>query len=392
MTAMIKPGALTSLLLTDSNATPTFNYKMRPEYNKIYKKDVTGWVGYDEKRTHFEEILITEIFECVEETDDQPKLIELGYMCPQGHVSQYYHGFLYRYHNDTKLIPIYDSNGWLAGIQAIIPANMKGFNSKNESIQLPPIETMPPVIPMFTNAGSPYFTITAYFKHPKLVCNPIAKVQAGKGLYIQTGKDPVINHKQIPMEAKDLDDNWKRADCLPSMGTHYFYNLTKNLACEQIYPVFLMYDNEGHLGAFGWTFQGEPLDGDISVVDWFKLTKETFYFAFDPTQLPSCMFTDGFQIFGLHIWLQPHNRSTMMICPTKTITKKPTVVDTSTRIYNPMVENGDPEMKGQSNQNNNIINADPGDSASVPKFNISLLCTIFILLRTLLQRFQFRIV
>ena len=38
-------------------------------------------------RTHVLEIsrnFVTENFKCVEETDDQPKLIELGYMCPRG--------------------------------------------------------------------------------------------------------------------------------------------------------------------------------------------------------------------------------------------------------------------------------------------------------------------
>lgn len=31
-----------------------------------------------------------------------------------------YHGFLYRLEDDSKLLPIYDLNGYLSGIQAIV--------------------------------------------------------------------------------------------------------------------------------------------------------------------------------------------------------------------------------------------------------------------------------
>lgn len=31
-----------------------------------------------------------------------------------------YHGFLYRLDDDSKLLPIYDLNGYLSGIQAIV--------------------------------------------------------------------------------------------------------------------------------------------------------------------------------------------------------------------------------------------------------------------------------
>ena len=49
------------------------------------------------------------------------------------------------------------------------------------------------------------------------------------------------------------------------------------MECERIHPFFLMYDNNGYLGAFGWTFQGQPLDGDSSIVDWFKLNSKTLF-------------------------------------------------------------------------------------------------------------------
>ena len=60
-------------------------------------------------------------------------------------------------------------------------------------------------------------------------------------------------------------------------GTHYFMNMSEHLPCEKIYPVFLLYDMEGNLGAFGWVFQGRP--GNFYSEDgmgWFHITPQTY--------------------------------------------------------------------------------------------------------------------
>lgn len=49
------------------------------------------------------------------------------------------------------------------------------------------------------------------------------------------------------------------------------------MQCERLYPVFLMYDSEGQLGAFGWSFQGQPYEGGKSIVSWYQINKDTFY-------------------------------------------------------------------------------------------------------------------
>ena len=60
-------------------------------------------------------------------------------------------------------------------------------------------------------------------------------------------------------------------------GTHYFMNMSGHLPCEKIYPVFLLYDMEGNLGAFGWVFQGRP-DNFYSEdgMGWFHITPQTY--------------------------------------------------------------------------------------------------------------------
>lgn len=60
-------------------------------------------------------------------------------------------------------------------------------------------------------------------------------------------------------------------------GVHYFKKLSREMPCELLYPVFLMYNQDGLLGAFGWLFQGSPhfyaYDDELS---WFRLTESTY--------------------------------------------------------------------------------------------------------------------
>jgi len=53
-------------------------------------------------------------------------------------------------------------------------------------------------------------------------------------------------------------------------------NVSRDMMCEKLYPLFLMYDDEGKLGAFGWTFQGNPIDITDGPVSWFRVTPTTY--------------------------------------------------------------------------------------------------------------------
>ena len=66
-----------------------------------------------------------------------------------------------------------------------------------------------------------FVSISAYFKHPRHLCSPtyLNNVPTGKGLFIQTGYDPIRHHEQIPLEEQNLSPLWKKALCLPTMGT-----------------------------------------------------------------------------------------------------------------------------------------------------------------------------
>lgn len=313
-----------------------------------------------------------------------------------------YHGFLYRLDDDSKLLPIYDLNGYLSGIQAIIPSDMKGYNSFNETIMLPPHEIMPPVLVGKSDIQT--YTITAYFKHPQLLCSPtyLSNVPTGKGLYIQTGYDPIKHHEQIPLEAKNLSSLWKKALCLTTMGTHYFYNVSRDMQCERLYPVFLMYDSEGQLAAFGWSFQGEPYEGPNSIVSWYQIRPETFYFIFDVNQLPPCMLNPNFRVFGVHIWLQNHNKTTMRCNPPSTPAPQPRTTVTYKEPHSGSgagpnedklgFEQSDKDQIVKNRRSDNIQPPLPnkksgGNSAAPTSLNKCLFLFVFVL-RTILSQFS----
>lgn len=85
-----------------------------------------------------------------------------------------------------------------------------------------------------------------------------------------------------------------------------------------LYPVFLMYNQEGQLGAFGWIFQGTPesySSYDDDELSWFKLSADIYPFTFEDHMLPACMFNPEFRVFGLRVYLR--NKESM-ICPVNT--------------------------------------------------------------------------
>ncbi|XP_041365630.1 uncharacterized protein LOC121380738 [Gigantopelta aegis] len=238
-----------------------------------------------------------------------------------------------------------------------IPSNMIGFNSRNETIKLPPADVIPPILlSTETNfRGVQMYIITAYFKHPSLICSPYAyNVHPGKGLFIQMGYNVEKQYERIPLESRRLSSQWKQGSCIPKMGLHYFKNLTPRQPCEKLYPVFLMYNSQGQLGAFGWLFQGTPptYKYNNDELKWFKLSPPYYPFTFQTKQLPACMFNPEFRVFGLHIWLRNADN---MLCPVPTRPPKLTRPQPPTR---PVIRTT------QSPDNNNIIVIEDNSSSN----------------------------
>ncbi|OPL20438.1 hypothetical protein AM593_04105, partial [Mytilus galloprovincialis] len=145
------------------------------------------------------------------------------------------------------LILIYDVQGYIAGISAAVSNSLaNGWPSTF-------LKNYP-----FVLSGN-YYHISAYFVNPANICtsgrSAVEYKQQGVGtdLYIQNGTDPITNYAiKIPHEQSDISSTqWTEGRCFPSMGKNYWFNVRKDMNCDEFWPAFLLY-NGGKLNAFGW--------------------------------------------------------------------------------------------------------------------------------------------
>ncbi|CAG2202124.1 unnamed protein product [Mytilus edulis] len=158
------------------------------------------------------------------------------------------HGIRYVKDNDMNLILIYDVQGHIAGISAAVPTNMA--NGWPHAF----LKGHP-----FIKSGN-HHHISAYFVDPAIICasgrTTALYHQQGVGtdLYIQNGTDPIADSIKIPhLQSGITSTHWTKGKCFPTMGLHYWYNIRKDMSCDEFYPSFLLY-NGGKLNAFGWAF------------------------------------------------------------------------------------------------------------------------------------------
>ncbi|GFR71423.1 hypothetical protein ElyMa_000353100 [Elysia marginata] len=157
-----------------------------------------------------------------------------------------YNGIAYVKDEDYSVTLLFDVNGFIAGIQHGIPkqdADTTGYPS--EKIQ-------PPMVLVEDR-----YVLTAYFTDPNTICSSgrtrsVFNVEGtGTDLWLQTG-NTASEVTLIPYYQTGLNvTNWTEGKCFPTMGKHYWYNVTVDMDCDTFYPVFLLY-NGGKLNSFGW--------------------------------------------------------------------------------------------------------------------------------------------
>ena len=200
------------------------------------------------------------------------------------------------YKQDPAVTLLYDTKGIIAGIQTSIPKSS--------------------YTPAATSAGrryvddGDYWTLTAYFVDPNIIC-AAGRTQAqfesqgtGTGLWLQTGPDPLKDSVKIPNSEEEIQKTkWTFGVCFPTMGDHYWYNVTKDMSCADLVPTCLMY-NSGRLTAFCFATnvvlpsyryeQASPLSSLVSI-----------------SPMPDCFLKEpSFQSFSsLHIYLIDNPRS-----------------------------------------------------------------------------------
>jgi hypothetical protein len=163
-------------------------------------------------------------------------------------------GSRYATDGDLTTIVVYDANGFIAGVQMAISQSDAAANGGGY-----PFDQMSAFRPQ-TIDGVDYWVLAAYFVEPSVVC--VGRTQeefeesgTGTGLYIMTGPELTDYENPANTEGEVGSSEWVHGYCFLSMGEHYWYNVSEDLPCDEMFPAFLLY-NQGELTGFGWAVQG----------------------------------------------------------------------------------------------------------------------------------------
>jgi len=188
-----------------------------------------------------------------------------------------FYGRRYWYKQDAALVLLFDVNGYIAGMQT----------SESKTLFTPP-----PGMLGFVDDG-PFWTQTAYFVDPSIICttgrtkSDFDSQGTGTGLWIQTGPNPQKDIINIPTLEADIKKTlWGHGKCFPSMGMHFWYNTSKDMSCNNIFPNCLLYNNN-QLTAFCFTKTGYL---NSPRYDYPHPTANDLHNFMDP--VPDCFFQD----------------------------------------------------------------------------------------------------
>jgi len=182
-----------------------------------------------------------------------------------------------RSRDEYDVATIYDVNGFIAGIQSVIPLDevpeeLVDYYADNSWYQKGKYLDK-----------DVYFT-TAYFVDPKIICKKgrtleeFKKEGTGNTLTFQVGPNyGLLNRITPPIQEKNISEKgpvYYKHKCFVGMGNHYMrFNYKKNQDCKKVWPIQIMYkDNElngfvwQHIGKFKGSRYEHPGGGPISLI------------------------------------------------------------------------------------------------------------------------------
>ncbi|XP_052770807.1 uncharacterized protein LOC128210499 [Mya arenaria] len=194
--------------------------------------------------------------------------------------------------NDLGVILLFDVNGIIAGIQSAFDKNT---NPNQNNYPAPQMQNHPLV-----EEGGNYHS-TAYFIPSDTICTTgrtsaeFHQIGTGRGLWIQNGTDP-SSTAMIPTTIEEARaSEWTEGECFISMGKHFWYKLSKDMDCNDFFPMFLLY-NGGVLNGFGWGYLI-----NIEASKRLEHPPPSTYPQF-MKEVPTCLGTAG-TLTTLHIYL-----------------------------------------------------------------------------------------
>jgi len=161
-------------------------------------------------------------------------------------------GNRYLLNNDLSTAPLYDNAGNLVGFQFGI------YDTPNTTY----INYGWQQQTAFSPNGQAYWTVTTYFVDPNSICSDrpategrpvMRKVAAGVGAIGDRVWLQLANGQYMVFPLFENDANpagWVTGKCFWTMGKHYWYKINSTMTCDQLFPVFLIY-NKGVLTTYG---------------------------------------------------------------------------------------------------------------------------------------------
>jgi len=207
---------------------------------------------------------------------------------------------------DYTVMPIYDANGFIAGIQMGFPLTHPtypaGFPSRQQTekwVQQDMVD------------GTAMHILTAYFINPDRICRGRTQAEfdregTGNALFFQ--KPGRNNFETIPLtQTGAVNSAWSQGQCFISMGMHFWYAVTGlDMDCNDFQNAFLLYSPDGRLDGWGWAIFGDLPSPRLEHPTAAVLP------AFFPIPYPRCM-EDGRLFSTIHIYMS--DRSGLRPCP-----------------------------------------------------------------------------
>jgi len=186
-----------------------------------------------------------------------------------------FHGKRYMLEGEHATILIFDVHGLIAGMQMAYKTELKKKGKYRKYAG---------VMQEVHEARGKFYYLTAYFTDPKKICD--TKIQRAKGiigdkLVFLAGKDKYV---EAPLLSKDAaGTKWVLGRCFIGMGTHYWYDISSDMNCDDLFPAFLMY-NKGKLSGWGFATDVQVTSSRVehpsSMLIWLFFKKDS---------LPKCL-------------------------------------------------------------------------------------------------------
>ncbi|XP_026735060.1 uncharacterized protein LOC113498978 isoform X1 [Trichoplusia ni] len=204
--------------------------------------------------------------------------------------------------------PLYDTAGFVAGLMIALPV---------DEYDSPPVKPEKKFVKWSAPAseGEPardYWTATQYFVSEDHVIS-IESLKAGAGPTLESGATLqdggvwVAGHDKrlmrIPSTEAELNSTtFKKQNCIPNMGIHYYYNMTKDLNCEELLPWFAL-TTQGDLVGTGFQVIGRlPKPKHRNWFESFENLKQGIKVAIPNS--PDCLgdWADKYGLISMHIY------------------------------------------------------------------------------------------